>query len=275
MRLYDNDTYFQEDPKPALDERGILKAGQEMYKDMSPETGAFMDMMMDTDAFDVFTREGKWTGGYMTSFDKYHQPFIFANFNGTTADVDVVTHEAGHAFAYYMSEPVVPYELGLGAMETAETHSMSMEFFAWKYTDMFFGKDANKYRYKHLFDALTFIPYGTIVDYFQHIVYENPDMTPKERDDVWLKLEKEFRPWMDADDVPYLSKVQDGNTRITFLKARLLHRLLPCSDRRDRVSGRIAKGLRQGVQGVSCTCDARRLVRLHRSCSPCGAEISV
>lgn len=31
-------------------------------------------------------------------------------------------------------------------------------------------------------------------------------MTPKERDDVWLKLEKEFRPWMDADDVPYLSK---------------------------------------------------------------------
>lgn len=206
MRLYDNDTYFQEDPKPALDERGILKAGQEMYKDMSPETGAFMDMMMDTDAFDVFTREGKWTGGYMTSFDKYHQPFIFANFNGTTADVDVVTHEAGHAFAYYMSEPVVPYELGLGAMETAETHSMSMEFFAWKYIDMFFGKDANKYRYKHLFDALTFIPYGTIVDYFQHIVYENPDMTPKERDDVWLKLEKEFRPWMDADDVPYLSK---------------------------------------------------------------------
>lgn len=206
MRLYDNDTYFQEDPKPALDERGILKAGQEMYKDMSPETGAFMNMMMDTDAFDVFTREGKWTGGYMTSFDKYHQPFIFANFNGTTADVDVVTHEAGHAFAYYMSEPVVPYELGLGAMETAETHSMSMEFFAWKYTDMFFGKDANKYRYKHLFDALTFIPYGTIVDYFQHIVYENPDMTPKERDDVWLKLEKEFRPWMDADDVPYLSK---------------------------------------------------------------------
>ena len=206
MRIYDNDTYFLKDPKPALDEKGILEAGREMYEDMSVETGAFMNMMMETDAFDVFTREGKWTGGYMTSFDKYHQPFIFAYFNGTPAAVAVVTPEAGHAFAYYMSEPVVPYELGLGGMETAETHSMSMEFFAWKYTEKFFGEDANKYRYKHLFDALTFIPYGTIVDYFQHIVYENPDMTPKERDEVWLNLEREFRPWMDADDVPYLSK---------------------------------------------------------------------
>lgn len=206
MRIYDNETYFTNDPKPVLDAEGILKAGHEMYKDMSRETGDFMDMMIETDAFDVFTREGKWTGGYMTSFDKYRQPFIFANFNGTTADVDVITHEAGHAFAYYMSAPVVPYELGLGGMETAETHSMSMEFFAWKYMDKFFGKDANKYRYKHLFDALTFIPYGTIVDYFQHIVYENPDMTPEERNEAWLELEREFRPWFDADDVPYLSK---------------------------------------------------------------------
>ncbi len=205
MRLYDNDTYFDEDPKPILDAQGILKAGQEMYHEMSPETGAFMDMMMETDAFDVFAREGKWTGGYMTNFDLFHQPFIFANFNGTTADVDVITHEAGHAFAYYMSEATVPFELNLGGMETAETHSMSMEFFAWKYIDKFFGENADKYRYKHLFDSLTFIPYGTIVDYFQHIVYENPDMTPAERKSAWKKLEEEFRPWMDADDLPYFN----------------------------------------------------------------------
>ena len=205
MRLYDNDNYFVDDPKPILDANGILKAGQEMYREMSPETGAFMDMMMETDAFDVFAREGKWTGGYMTNFDLYHQPFIFANFNGTTADVDVITHEAGHAFAYYMCEATVPFELNLGGMETAETHSMSMEFFAWKYIDKFFGKDADKYRYKHLFDSLTFIPYGTIVDYFQHIVYENPNLTPAERKTEWKKLEEEFRPWMDADDLPYLS----------------------------------------------------------------------
>ncbi len=204
LKLYDNDTYFNQDPTPILDAQGILNAGREMYHDLSKETSEFIDMMFESDAFDVMPREGKWTGGYMTSFPTYKQPFILANFNGTTADVDVITHEAGHAFAYFAGVNDMTYELDLGGMETAETHSMSMEFFAWKYMEKFFGKDAEKYKYKHLFDSLTFIPYGTIVDYFQEIVYENPQMTPKERKDVWKKLEAQFRPYMDAEGIEYL-----------------------------------------------------------------------
>ena len=206
FKLYDNDTYFESEPKPILSAEGILQAGSEMYNDMSKETGEFINMMMEAEAFDVFPREGKWTGGYMTDFCDYDQPFIFANFNGTTADVDVITHEAGHAFAGFLSSPVVPFELGLGGMETAETHSMSMEFFAWKYMDKFFGSDEKKYRYKHLFDCLSFIPYGTIVDYFQHFIYENPEMSPAERKACWKKLEEEFRPYMNADGIEYLEQ---------------------------------------------------------------------
>lgn len=55
---------------------------------------------------------------------------------------------------------------------------MSMEFFAWPWSEKFFGPQADKFRYKHLSDALTFIPYGTMIGHFQHLVYENPDMTP-------------------------------------------------------------------------------------------------
>ena len=33
----------------------------------------------------------------------------------------------------------------------------------------------------HLNNAISFIPYGTMVDYFQQCVYERPEMTPKER----------------------------------------------------------------------------------------------
>lgn len=204
MKLYDNDTYFKVDPKPISNAQGILESGKEMYREMSQETAGFIDMMFESNAFDVLPRKGKWTGGYMTSFPLYKQPFIFANFNGTTADVDVITHEAGHAFAYYLGADDFTTELDLGGMETAETHSMSMEFFVWKYMDKFFGKDEVKYRYKHLADALTFIPYGTIVDYFQHIVYENPDLTPAERKKEWKKLEEKFRPYMNADGIKYL-----------------------------------------------------------------------
>ena len=206
MKLYDNDTYFAVDPKPIPDAEGILAKGREMYHEMSPETAAFIDMMCDSEAFDVLSREGKWTGGYMTAFPLYKQPFIFANFNGTTGDVDVITHEAGHAFAYFAGVPTMTPELDLGGMETAETHSMSMEFFAWPYMDKFFGSDERRYRYMHLFSALCFIPYGTIVDYFQEQVYLHPEMTPAQRNQLWNELEREFRPWLTTQGMPYLEQ---------------------------------------------------------------------
>lgn len=206
--LYDNDVYLPGgDPKPVLDKDGIFRAAREMYHDMSDETGKFFDMMLETEAFDVESRKNKWGGGYCTYFHKYKQPFILANFNGTSADIDVVTHEAGHAFASYLiKDNRFALELDVGGMETAETHSMSMEFFAEKYMDKFFGEDALKYRFMHVFDAFSFIPYGTMVDNFQHIVYENPGMTPAERNETWKKLEAEYRPYLSIEGIPYLSR---------------------------------------------------------------------
>ena len=207
-KLYDDGiTIPGGDPKPSSDKDDIFRAAVEMYHEMSPDTGRFIDMMMENEAFDVQSRKNKWGGGYCTEFTKYKQPFILANFNGTSADVDVVTHEAGHAFASYMiADNRFALELNVGGMETAETHSMSMEFFAWKYMDKFFGNDSGKYRFMHAFDAFSFIPYGTIVDYFQHIVYENPDMTPAERNKTWNELERQFRPYISTEGMPYLEE---------------------------------------------------------------------
>lgn len=205
--LYDNDVIVPGgDPRPfGKDE--IFAAAKEMYHAMGSETGAFIDLMLENEAFDVDSRKNKWGGGYCTEFAKYKQPFILANFNGTAGDVDVVTHEAGHALnAFLIANNRFALELGCGGMETAETHSMSMEFFAWPYMDKFFGENAGKYRYMHALDALSFIPYGTIVDAFQHVVYENPDMTPAERDAAWLELEHKFRPHISLDGMPYLEK---------------------------------------------------------------------
>ena len=194
------------DPRPKGKEE-IFAAAKEMYHAMGPETGAFIDMMLENEAFDVDARKNKWGGGYCIDFAKYKQPFILANFNGTAGDVDVVTHEAGHALnAYLIADNRFALELQCGGMETAETHSMSMEFFAWPYMDRFFGEDAEKYKFMHALESFSFIPYGTIVDAFQHIVYENPDMTPAERDAAWLELEAKFRPYIDQSGIPYLEQ---------------------------------------------------------------------
>ncbi len=206
ITFYDNDIYGSGSSiVPILDKDGMFIEAQKMYDSMNPEIGEFMRQMIEAEAFDVESRDGKWGGGYCTVFESYKQPFILANFNGTTGDVDVLTHEFGHAFAMKKALDKADCELGIGGSETAECHSMSMEFFSWPSMNAFFGEDGDRYRRKHLISALDFIPYGVMVDEFQHEIYANPDLTPAERKNVWLNLEKKYRPYMDYDNLPYLS----------------------------------------------------------------------
>ncbi len=193
-------------PRPSPDMNGILEAAYEMYSDMSSTvTGDFMKRMLEAEAFDIEARDGKWGGGYCTGFELYKQPFILANFNGSADDVETVTHEFGHALAEEMCYKYGDFEASIGSMETAETHSMSMEFFCWKYSDKFFN-EPELFKYKHLLGSLSFIPYGVIVDEFQHIVYENPDMTPSERKKAYLELEKKYRPYLNYNGIEYLEQ---------------------------------------------------------------------
>ena len=191
-------------PRPAGDADAILAMGKTFYDELSPETSVFFNTMLDGKLLDVLSTPGKESGGYCTSIPDYNVPFIFANFNGTQGDVEVVTHEAGHAFAAWTNRDRVPMQYTWPTMEACEVHSMSMEFFAWPWAEGFFGKDAAKFRYSHLAAALTFIPYGTAVDHFQHIVYEKPDLTPAERHAVWKELLGVYMPWLRLDgDIPF------------------------------------------------------------------------
>ncbi len=191
-------------PKPQGTADDILAAGKAFYDELSPETSEFFRMMLEGELMDVLSTEGKQSGGYCTSIPDYNVPFIFANFNGTQGDVEVVTHEAGHAFAEWMNRDRVPAAYVWPSMEACEVHSMSMEFFGESHAEGFFGPDAQKFLYSHLAGAITFIPYGTLVDHFQHEVYAHPEMTPKERHGVWKRLQGVYMPWIKLDgDIPF------------------------------------------------------------------------
>lgn len=194
-------------PRPLGTADDILKAGMKFYGELSKETAEFFKTMLDDELLDVLAKEGKRAGGYCTTIYDYEVPFIFANFNGTADDVETVTHEAGHAFADWYNRKRVPISTIWPTLEACEVHSMSMEFFAWNWSEEFFGKDAEKFKYAHLSDALTFIPYGTLVDHFQHIVYEDSELTPDERHEVWQSLQEIYMPWMRLDgDIPFYAE---------------------------------------------------------------------
>ena len=206
LTMYDDALLYPEgNAKPFGTPAEIFDHGRKMYRELSPETGEFIDFMLENELFDVLTRPGKSGGGYCAYIPEHKSAFIFANFNGTYHDIDVLTHEAGHAFNSYVCRDYTPSPLRECTYETAEVHSMSMEFFTWPWMDGFF-KDADKYRRSHLESALTFIPYGVMVDHFQHSVYENPDMSPRERNELWKELEGIYRPWLDLEDTPFFEE---------------------------------------------------------------------
>lgn len=191
---------------PKGDADWVIENGKKMYDELSPETSEFFGFMLERHLMDLIAKKGKEGGGYCTYIDNYASPFIFSNFNGTSDDIDVLTHEAGHAFQVYSSRNIGVPEYIWPTSEAAEIHSMSMEFFAWPWMDQFFEDDTEKYKFSHLSSALLFLPYGVAVDEFQHMIYENPGMTPADRKAAWKKLESEYLPHRDYEGLEYLEE---------------------------------------------------------------------
>jgi len=207
LKFFDEDIFFADgNPTPKGTPEEMFEAGKMMYDELSAETKEFFDFMLDNELFDVLSREGKSAGGYCHFLPDYGSPFVFANFNGTSEDVDVLTHECGHALAAYLARDIEIVEYQDYTSDIAEIHSMGMEFFTVNWMRLFFKEDTDKFLYMQLAAALAFIPYGCMVDEFQHIIYEKPELTPKERHKVWKKLEEEYKPHLDYDGDPFFGE---------------------------------------------------------------------
>lgn len=206
--IWDRSLSFKEgNPCPQGTPEEIFEKGRKMYSELSPVTAEFIEFMLSNGLFDVLSRDGKASGGYCTSIPDFQAPFVFANFNGTAGDVEVLTHECGHALNSYISLRKVKYiEQEEPSYDIAEIHSMGMEFMTYPFMGLFFGDKKDRFIYQHLASAIIFLPYGCMVDRFQHIIYDNPELTPQERHKEWLKLEEAYRPDIDYGNISYFAK---------------------------------------------------------------------
>ncbi len=207
LKYYDEPLLFKSGnatPKGTSEE--IIETGKLMYEELSEETGEFFSFMYSKNLMDLEAKKGKASGGYCTYIPGFRSPFIFSNFNGTSGDIDVLTHEVGHAFQVYMSREFETMEYLWPTSDAAEIHSMSMEYFAYPWMDNFFNGEADKYRYAHLLDSILFLPYGVAVDEFQHVIYEQPELTPAQRKELWSSIEKKYLPLRNYEDNEFLKK---------------------------------------------------------------------
>ena len=203
--LYDNGVFTSNEPKPIGTVEDIFSNGIKMYSEMSTETGRLMKKLIDWEAIDVIARDGKRQGGFCTSLSNYKLPYIFANFNGSLGDLDVLTHEFGHAFAAEKAFEIPFTTLRNGSSETSETHSMSMEFLTYPWMNLFFGDKLSEYKLNHLGSAICFLPYAVIIDYFQEWSYDNPNASPSERNNKWKELDELFCPFLSTEGIPFFA----------------------------------------------------------------------
>ncbi|MCM3290587.1 M3 family oligoendopeptidase [Paenibacillus sp. MER 180] len=207
MYYYDESFKFKTgNAAPKGDPEWIVENGAKMYQEMSPEMNEFFTLMCENELMDLVSKKGKQSGGYCTFLSEFGVPFIFSNFNGTSDDIDVLTHEAGHAFQVYESRHFEVPEYNWPTYEAGEIHSMSMEFFTWPWMELFFQEDTEKYKFAHLAGGLQFIPHGVSGDEFQHFVYSNPEATPAERKAAWRDIEKKYLPHRDYEGNDYLER---------------------------------------------------------------------
>lgn len=197
--------YKTGNPTPKGTPEDLVKAAQKMYEELDPTASKYFNFMVDHGCMDLVAKAGKAGGGYMDYVAGLKTSIIFSNFNGTSGDVDVLTHEFGHALQGFLGaeETDVPAYRTPG-MECAEMHSMSMEYLTYPWMNLFFKEDTDKYLYQHLCDAITFIPYGCIIDAFQTYAYEHPELTHEERKAYWRELEKTYLPHRQYKDNAFL-----------------------------------------------------------------------
>jgi len=194
IKYYDEALLFKTgNPQPIGDVDLLVKKTKHVYEKLGKETEAFYKVLIGNKLYDLENRENKYGGGFCTFFPNTKLPFIFANFNKTDHDVKVLIHEVGHAFQKYCCRNYNVSEFYRPMSDLSEIHSFGMEFLTREHMHYYFEDKSEDYLFKHLFDSINFLPYGCLVDHFQHVVYEKPEMSPTERNETWLSLAKLYK----------------------------------------------------------------------------------
>jgi M3 family oligoendopeptidase len=166
-----------------------LDSAQHLFDEISPRLGKHFSRMRNEGLIDLENRKGKQPGAFCTSMPDEGRVAILCNSTGDEGDVGTLVHEMGHAFQAWESQKIEAVDLQWPTSDGAEIHSMGMEFLSMPHLSWFFKQeDADKFRRHHIFDAVMLMCYIAVVDEFQHWVYENPNVTPAERDQAWNRI---------------------------------------------------------------------------------------
>ena len=165
-----------------------------VFRDLELEFGMYLNEMKNMGHLDLDSRKNKAPGGFNYPLHESNVPFIYMNATGNLRDVITMIHEGGHAVHAYLCADLELVDFKETPAEIAELASMTMELITMDYWHYYFDDEAELKRAKrmHLEDVLSVLPWVAAIDKFQHWLYENPQNTPKQRKQQWMKISQSF-----------------------------------------------------------------------------------
>ncbi|HWV30240.1 MAG TPA: M3 family oligoendopeptidase [Dyadobacter sp.] len=164
------------------------------FSRLDPFLGDCLRIMKTMKHLDLESRKGKAPGGYNYPLDEIGVPFIFMNATSNLRDMVTLLHEGGHAVHSLVTRDLALNSFKHTPSEVAELASMSMELITMDFWDEFFENEEDLKRAKitHLESIIETLPWVATVDKFQHWMYENPQHTPEQRTEAWVRIYEEF-----------------------------------------------------------------------------------
>ncbi len=174
-----------------------------IFARVDPAFGEEFSIMRREGLLDLDSRKGKQPGGFCNTYPYRKRPFIFMNASGVSNDVQILIHEAGHAFHGFAAAHLPFVHAWDPGEEMDEVASMSMELLTAPHLSEagggFYTADEHRRARIEQLDALltrfTWIP---TIDAFQHWLYTDPAATDRDaRDEKIVELWERFEPGLD------------------------------------------------------------------------------
>jgi oligoendopeptidase F len=178
---------------PFAESAELLEKTHAIFSKLDPRLGEFFQLLRAQELVDLDNRKGKAPGGYQSTLAEARVPFIFMNAVGAHRDVEVMLHEAGHAFHALAAREMPLQSYRSAPIEFCEVASMGMELLAAPHLHLFYSEeDSRRAQRTHLEGIIQFFPWMATVDAFQHWLYTHPGHTRAEREAHWLGLMNRF-----------------------------------------------------------------------------------
>ena len=178
-------------PTPQGDWKDTLERFSQVFSQMALETGECYEYLLSHGFIDAQPSQTKANVTFSTLIYSLNTPFLFANMDGSENDVYSISHEFGHCFAIWEQLKRGSRSEGR-SMDVCEIHSQAMQMMTLPYYEVFYGEDADVARRYDVFTIVSGILTAALNDEFQEQIYQQPQMTVDQLNELYLELALEY-----------------------------------------------------------------------------------